>query len=131
MDTSATPIQNFVYRERLEQAKRVMEGLSEQQRLRNFNVGLYAIQSDEGVVACIAGHCGLDPWFQERGFFTTVGRETGTVSVYPSEFFGTADPFFASNYGKSVVTFEDAICALNRAINLFADAPSTSQAVAR
>jgi hypothetical protein len=112
-----------------------MQGLSERQRQQNFNVKVYAVRSDDGVVACIAGHCGLDPWFQGRGFITTVGESLGTVSVEPHRFFGTGAPFFQSsyasrsNYAKTVVTFEDALCALDRAINLFADAPSTAQAV--
>jgi len=96
-----------------------MQGLSDPQRVHNFNIGVFAIRSDFGVIACIAGHCGLDPWFQERGFFTTVGADLGSISMAPEDFFGTDKPFFS--YGaKRLVTFDDALRALDSAIASFA-----------
>lgn len=112
--------ENAVYRERLQQAKRVMLGLSEQQRVNNFRIDLLAVQSDHGIIACIAGHCGLDPWFHKLGFFTYPDTSFGDVSMSPSDFFGTSRPFFSNHYATpNSVTFEDAIEALDLAITKF------------
>lgn len=133
MNSSSSPTEsNAVYIERLQQAKRVLLTLSDQQRMANFNMDIFAKQSDQGVIACIAGHCGLDPWFQERGFVTTVGESFGDVSLHPDEFFGTARPFYPSYYsnystGKSV-SFDDAVAALDRAIARFSPETSGSPA---
>jgi hypothetical protein len=111
--------ENAVYRERLQQAKRVMLGLSEQHRANNFNIDLLAVRSDHGI---IAGHCGLDPWFHKLGFFTYPDTSFGDVSMSPSDFFGTSRPFFSNHYATSKsVTFDDAITALDNAIASFAD----------
>jgi hypothetical protein len=120
-NSSVTPTQsNAVYHERLQQAKRVLLGLSEQQRAANFDINIYARRSDHGVIACIAGHCGLDPWFQERGFVTRVGKRFGDVSISPDEFFGTAQPFSPPFYSADrPATFDDAVIAMDRAIARF------------
>jgi hypothetical protein len=131
MNTSSatTPAE---YRERLQQAKRVLKGLSEQQRATNFNIARFAVDSSDGVVACIAGFCGLDPWFQERGFFTTVGETMGSTSIMPEIFFGTGKPFYVSEYlPKTTVTVDDALAALDRSIELFADNSIACQPVAQ
>ena len=130
MDTSTTPVDNSVYRERLQQAKRVIEGLPEHQREKLFDIAVFAVESEWGTIACIAGHCGLDPWFQELGFFTDTRGTFGEVSISPGEFFGTEIPFYAKYYqsGKSATT-EDALRALDRAIASFANGPSTSEEV--
>lgn len=118
MNTSPTPVDKSVYVERLLQAKRVMQELSEEQRLNNFDIGTFAINTDHGIVACAAGFCGLDPWFQERGFQTTYTSDgIGGVSIMPETFFGTDAPFYPSNYSvEGRVTVEDVISALDRAI---------------
>jgi hypothetical protein len=126
MNSSSNPIDVNVYRERLQQAKRVVEALSNEQRVNNFDIGRYAVESVYGVVGCIAGLCGLDPWFQERGFVTTVGCSMGSVSIEPADFFGTSAPFFPSNYlPRTTVTVEDALVALDRAIELFSEGDQT------
>jgi hypothetical protein len=125
-----THTKNAMYRERLQQAVRVLEELRTSHREENFNIGFVARQGLHGVVGCIYGLCGLDPWFQARGLVTDVDNDT--VSVSPEEFFGTARPFFRSYYGicGRPVTVGDAIGALNRAIDLFADEPSGRQGAA-
>jgi len=124
MDTTANPISNSVYRERLQQAKRVMEGLTEQQRSNNFDINRFASESEFGVIACIAGHCGLDPWFQAQGFETDI--KDSNVNILPEDFFGTMKPFYRSYYQTEHVTVDDAICALDRAIDSLTDVPSIS-----
>jgi hypothetical protein len=126
VNTSSTPIDAGVYRERLQQAKRVMAALSEEERVNNFDITRYAVDSAHGVIGCIGGLCGLDPWFQERGFVTTVGCDMGSVSIEPHDFFGTGTPFFPSNYlPKTTVTVEDALVALDEAIKLFSEGDQT------
>lgn len=46
----------------LEQAIRVLQTVDEDA----FDMNQY--QSDCGTVACIAGHCAMDPWFKLQGF---------------------------------------------------------------
>ncbi len=118
----------LMYIERLEQALRVMAGLSEQDRT-HFDITVIAIRSKRGLRACIAGHCGLDPWFQAQGLTTFVddskSGSTGDLSVGFGEFFGTCNPFLRSRYparfadGHEDVSVADAITELKRAIELF------------
>lgn len=115
MDTSSYRSINDFYRERLEQAVRVMEGLTETQRAKNFDINCIVRDSEDGIVACIAGWCGLDPWFQERGFITDIDYET--ISTNFGTFFGTERPFFASEYNlPRPITVDDAIAALKAAL---------------
>jgi hypothetical protein len=110
--------------ERLQQAVRVMKGLSEEQRA-NFDIDVLARRTERGIVACIAGYCGFDSWFQARGFSTTFWEHSvdGIVSLRIGEFFGTMRPFHGSMYAHEVVdrgvTIDDAISALNDAIDSF------------
>ena len=50
--------------EALKQAIRILETIPE----ANFNMHTFGEKTDCGTVACIAGHCMLDPWFISRGF---------------------------------------------------------------
>ena len=117
-----------LYIERLQQAVRVMKGLSQKDRA-NFDIQVVAVRTERGIRACVAGHCGLDPWFQAQGLMTVLddagfGR-TGDVSIGFREFFGTMNPFLRSRYpaeitdGNRDVTVDDAIAALNRSIEMF------------
>jgi hypothetical protein len=130
MNTSTMTFdQQSVYRERLEQAKRTMEGLIDQPHTNIFDISVFAVRSGNHIIGCIAGLCGLDPWFQEQGLITQVASgitsSVGSVSVSPRDFFGTDIPFFITGYeqGKPI-TVEDAIRALERAIAQFSCHPS-------
>lgn len=123
MDTTA------IYIERLEQAVRVMTNLSEDDRA-HFDITVVAIRNETGVQACIAGHCGLDPWFQAEGLYTHVAYDCddyaiGDLSIGVGEFFGTCKPFLRNEYpvrfldGHEDVSAADAITALKCAIDLF------------
>ncbi|GFE79152.1 hypothetical protein GCM10011487_11520 [Steroidobacter agaridevorans] len=122
-----------LYVERLQQAVRVMKGLSEDER-SHFDIDLFAIRNKSGVSACIAGFCGFDPWFQAEGFMTTVGDDKslsrGQVSIPVEIFFGTEEPFYRSGYGPAFrdrpISVDQAIAALNRAIASF-DASSNTE----
>lgn len=130
MSTDSTSAAEATYIERLGQAVRVMEGLSESERA-NFTLSAWAERRVSGIAGCIAGHCGLDPWFQAQGLVTTVaeaGDGIGSVNILPGIFFGTGKPFYLEHYesvlqqrpiGDRYVKPEDAIVALKEAINEF------------
>lgn len=129
---SRTPNKTICF-ERLQRALRVMQGLSEIDRT-NFSLWVWAVQRDSGISGCIAGLCGLDPWFQSQGLVTTVGTEghsIGSVSIEPLQFFGTNDAFLLSRYKESDCTYDVArqkfdvtadtsTIALKRALRSFA-----------
>lgn len=120
MTTSTTSIESTpsVHRERLQQAKRVMHELSSRADIK-FCIGVYARKSEQGIEACIAGLCGLDPWFQDRGFVTHVATDSdsiGYTNILPEHFFGTGEPFYPGWYRHDPATVEDAIAALDEAI---------------
>ena len=54
--------------ERWENVLRVLEGLGPHERAEHWDMSLWGRKTECGTVACAAGHCGLDPWFRERGF---------------------------------------------------------------
>lgn len=95
------------YIERWEQALRVLEGLSAHEREYHFNMGIWGKETPCGTVACLAGHCSLDPWFQSRGFTSefkvnvTDGiRYMSFPAARPEEFFGDRgeDDIFTGPY---------------------------------
>lgn len=114
------PAANSVYAERLRQAKRVMQDLSADQRVNNFNIGVFVVESKHGIVGCIAGLCGQDSWFQEQGLVSETNDHGGRLSVSIQTFFGTEEPFYENYYTNGRrATVEDAISALDRAIARF------------
>lgn len=133
----ADRIQAEIYVERLQQAVRVMAGLSETDRA-HFDVDIWATVRDGNFVACVAGHCGQDPWFQAQGLFTYVGapdsREIGSIYPHPIEFFGTDTAFYRHTYepalGGRAVTVDDAIAALKQAIREFGGDESSDMTAA-
>lgn len=136
MDSVWTLNDNSVYIERLHQAKRVLREMSTNELLK-FNINVFADKSADGIEACIAGLCGLDPWFEERGFITNVDKnridivatalttqEISHDDPYQTleDFFGTERPFFRKFYPEKSesVSVEDAIAALDREIGRLA-----------
>jgi hypothetical protein len=49
-------------------AKRVLVKLPKHEREKHWDMRHWGIQTQCGTVCCAAGHCGLDPWFRQRGF---------------------------------------------------------------
>lgn len=54
--------------ERWENVLRVLRALPEHERQKHWDMSTWGEKTECGTVACAAGHCGLDPWFRERGF---------------------------------------------------------------
>ena len=75
---------------RWEGVERVMKKLSPHQRKNHFDMRFWGKKTDCGTVACIAGHCGLDPSFRRQGFRINVCYTTYFDKVGPAEFFGQA-----------------------------------------
>lgn len=78
--------------ERWEQAIRVLENMDEHTRTKHWHMAKWGVVTYCGTVACAAGHCGMDPWFMERGLVLHDDREWDGIN--PSfratvrEFFG-------------------------------------------
>lgn len=53
--------------ERWENCLRVLENMSEHDRTQHWNMSLYMKTTACGTIGCAAGHCSMDPWFQEQG----------------------------------------------------------------
>lgn len=82
--------------ERWANVERVLVGLPEHERTKHWDMGEWGRLTDCGTVACAAGHCGLDPWFRERGFTMDLAKcdcspdctYTNAKIVPVEEFFG-------------------------------------------
>jgi hypothetical protein len=130
MDTSIPTNEHGTFVSRLQQAIRVMEGASKMPNTV-FDIDVFAVREGDTLRACIAGLCGLDPWFQAQGLTPIFGGATGGVSISPEKFFGTETPFFRSNYGPEFsgrdITVPDAVAALKEAIAKFDALPADPQ----
>lgn len=73
--------------ERWVNAERVLDALPQHDREKHWNMAVWGVQSECGTVACAAGHCGLDPWFRDRGFKLDFNDGDPVISSV-EEFFG-------------------------------------------
>lgn len=58
--------------ERWEQVWRVLNEMTPHERRSHWDMGTFGRYTECGTVACAAGRCSFDPWFQRRGFSGTV-----------------------------------------------------------
>lgn len=73
--------------ERWDNVERVLDKMPTHERERHWNMGTWGEVNECGTIACAAGHCGLDPWFRERGF--ALNFEDGAAKITDvSTFFG-------------------------------------------
>lgn len=68
---AATEISRKALIERWENCLRVLQSLTPHQRRKHWDMSKWGEVTDCGTVACAAGHCALDPWFQRRGLKMT------------------------------------------------------------
>ncbi|MGH2613168.1 MAG: hypothetical protein ACRDFB_09015, partial [Rhabdochlamydiaceae bacterium] len=76
----------------MEHALKVMTNMTPHQRKKHFNMSEWGKRTDCGTVACLAGHCSLDPWFRKQGFkgsFDEVYGELDFFNIEPPIFFGS------------------------------------------
>ena len=73
--------------ERWSNVHRVLNAMPEHERLKHWDMSTWGEATECGTVACAAGHCGLDPWFRERGFRLDVSAASVEISNV-TEFFG-------------------------------------------
>ena len=53
--------------ERWENVVRVLTELPPHEKRKHFDMANWGVTNECGTVACAAGHCGLDPWFNKQG----------------------------------------------------------------
>jgi len=88
---------------RWQQVQRVMEGLTRHERKHHFNIHHWIQYTDCGTVACIAGHCGLDPWFRKRGLITSMEMSKKVLSFFGAYgYWGIFSNFSLDTYGKAI-----------------------------
>lgn len=121
--------------ERWEQVEQVMLNMPEHERTQHFDMGTWGTHTDCGTVACVAGHCGLNPGFIAQGFelvsqvipgyFNGGGyvleHITLDFSIQPEDFFGTrGDMKVFTQIGNpkplSAVTFDEALGSVRKYI---------------
>jgi hypothetical protein len=92
---------------RWENALRVLETMTPHERRKHFNMARWGQKTECGTVACLAGHCSLDPWFRRRGFRGSFiddgGMYFGADSADPDVFFGTGSAIFYQSGSYGVV----------------------------
>lgn len=97
-------------RERWQQALRVMDGLDDRQRTKGWYMGDWGHIKECETTCCLAGWCGLDPWFQQEGL---VFQPPGDYDKEHPPLFPQQDPdqFFRWGYqlfyGNNRTTWEE------------------------
>lgn len=87
--------------ERWENAARVMDAMDPHERERHFNMRDWGVRTPCGTVACLAGHCSLDPWFIEQGF-------AGEFSSFDGNLKPKSTPQL-THYDGEYLNFHDAV----------------------
>lgn len=68
---------------RWENVHRVFMSLDEHARTKHFDMEHWIFTNECGTIGCIAGHCGLDPYFASRGLKPSIVKEIdGTIRYY-------------------------------------------------
>lgn len=86
-DETVTQQQRYI--ERWEHALAVLLGMTEHERTKHFDMDSWGYVNQCGTVACLAGHCSLNPWFREHGFSSQIkNRWLEFTESQPMPFFG-------------------------------------------
>lgn len=82
--------------ERWEHALQVLLDIPPQERESHLNMEMWGVQTPCGTVACLGGHCSLNPWFRAQGFTSEFKKhpESGEMELQftgidPEDFFGS------------------------------------------
>jgi len=68
--------------ERWVNAERVLTSLPKHERAKHWNMRHWGVETECGTVCCAAGHCGLDPWFNKRGFILKPVKLEKLIETY-------------------------------------------------
>lgn len=99
--------------ERWQRAIQTLEGLSPHAKKNHFDIGSWAVKTTCGTVACIAGHCGMSPWFRKRGLkFKTLRRLEESIGA---SFGNDVLLFFGFQGYRSIFTNMD-LTTVNKAV---------------
>jgi len=93
--------------ERWVNVERVLEAMPQHERQHHWSMGTWGQKTECGTVACAAGHCGMDPWFRDRGFkLDFIGKRTEARISDVDAFFGYegAHRIFFNSARRSVDT---------------------------
>ena len=84
---------------RLQRAYKIMDKMTPHERRKHFDMGKWGQKTECGTVGCLAGHCGLDPWFKKEGFEFRFDKKPDSNGRFyggfvggwrkPEQFFGT------------------------------------------
>lgn len=106
-----TELPNYV--ERWEQALRLLENLTPDERVKNLDISHWGYRAPCGT---LAGLCSVDPWFQARGFTSELApNETGLLKFTnqsPEDFFGDIATDFIFLGGRR--RYEDLVLAVKQ-----------------
>lgn len=104
----ATEVSREVLIERWENCLRVLQNLTPHQRRKHWKMSAWGMMTSCGTVACAAGHCALDPWFQRRGLkmkiVVTHDEELGDISDV--QFDETMVPVFFGRQGTGNIFYD-------------------------
>lgn len=102
------PDDPVTYAEVWENALRVLEAMTPHEREKHFDMGDWGRETECGTVACLAGHCSLDPWFKQRGFIGEFKKsiryhQDGTSSLMPLLRFNTSTESYFGSKGHEEI----------------------------
>jgi hypothetical protein len=87
MNAATAPASHLELIERWEHVDLVLTDMPQHERQKHWDMSQWGQATECGTVACAAGHCGMNPWFRERGFRLDI--EAGRVQIgNVREFFG-------------------------------------------
>lgn len=109
--------------ERWEQTLRVLENLSEHERRHHFDMGTWASKTKCGTVACIAGHCAMDPWFNGQGLRLAKIKWVGLFDSKEFRLEPCADDFWGEDcdsifLSSQICSVDEAIVAVRRVLEI-------------
>lgn len=104
--------------QRWEQCLRVLLELTPHERRRHFDMSVWGRKTPCGTVACAAGHCALDPWFNDRGFSILFSERTPMQPTWPGM---RPDVFFGHRgyeqiFIRTWYTFDQVVSAVRKHI---------------
>ena len=94
--------------ERWQNVERVLTNLPPHEREKHWRMSTWGRTTPCGTIACAAGHCGMDPWFQSQGLrLEPVPEGADDVARFSGRWPGSILPEFFGDIGHNKI-FADA-----------------------